>query len=201
METCKACATDYLYQHRDGGPVSELTLEFDRLLATSDPSRHGTCEHCKAIENDVQILEISIHDCFHKESTTGQKHYAETTYKAHNVLSLGSLIFTPKHLMMIEEKLNDGLIPHVIAKGDTYAILDFQTPIDEVAKKPEGEAGILMQAVNFIEVNAPDDPEIIPAKYPYSEGWRVFKATKGKVQLIKIVQPDSVDKEAALGPQ
>ena len=44
------------------------------------------------------------------------------------------------------------------------------------------ESGILATAEDYVEIKSPEEPGVIPERYP---GWRVFKATKGYVQLYK----------------
>ena len=107
-------------------------------------------------------------------------------YKDHNLMAIGGMVFAPEDVKAIEDKLNDGLQPVRVASGENFVLLDMQLPAEEQAKAPEGEAGVLMQAIDFIEVKPAAEPGVLPAEYPRDQGWRIFKAQKGNLQLIQL---------------
>ena len=116
-------------------------------------------------------------------------------YKDHNLMAIGGMVFAPEDVKAIEDKLNDGLQPVRVASGENFVLLDMQLPAEEQAKAPEGEAGVLMQAIDFIEVKPAAEPGVLPAEYPRDQGWRIFKAQKGNLQLIQLPIEETQNEE------
>jgi len=69
MNICRSCSSDYYYQKNGEGNPTELTEVFDILLKSENRPNRNKCDHC---DRTVELIWVSSHDSFHKESKYAQ---------------------------------------------------------------------------------------------------------------------------------